>query len=50
MVFPAIEGITGHAVPEKLQGSLTVVAFALLFGLIIFATYNDIIRLITGAV
>ena len=40
----------GHAVPEKLQGSLTVAAFALLFGLMIFATYNDIIRLITGAV
>ena len=50
VVFLAIEGITGHAVPEKLQGSLTVAAFALLFGLIIFATYNDIIRLITGAV
>ena len=49
-VFLAIEGITGHAVPEKLQGSLTVAAFALLFGLMIFATYNDIIRLITGAV
>ena len=50
VVFLAIEGITGHAVPEKLQGSLTVAAFALLFGLMIFATYNDIIRLITGAV
>ena len=50
VVFLAIEGITGHAVPEKLQGSLTFAAFALLFGLMIFATYNDIIRLITGAV
>ena len=50
VVFLAIEGITGHAVPEKLQGSLIVAAFALLFGLMIFATYNDIIRLITGAV
>ena len=50
VVFLAIEGITGHAVSEKLQGSLTVAAFALLFGLMIFATYNDIIRLITGAV
>ena len=49
VVFLAIEGITGHAVPEKLQGSLTVAAFALLFGLMIFATYNDILRLITGA-
>ena len=25
-------------------------AFALLFGLMLFATYNDIVRLITGAV
>ena len=50
VVFLAIEGIPGHAVPEMLQGSLTVAAFALLFGLMIFATYNDIIRLITGAV
>ena len=44
-----IEGVTGHAVPEKLQGSLTIGAFALLFGLMLFATYNDIIRLLTGA-
>ena len=50
VVFLAIEGVTGHAVPEKLQGGLTVAAFALLFGLMIFATYNDIIRLVTGAV
>ena len=50
VVFLIIEGVTGHAVPEKLQGSLTVAAFALLFGLMIFATYNDILRLITGAV
>ena len=49
VVFLLIEGITGHAVPEKLQGGLTVAAFALLFGLMIFATYNDIIRLVTGA-
>ena len=49
VMFLAIEGITGHAVPEKLQGSLTVAAFALLFGLMLFATYNDIVRLVTGA-
>lgn len=49
-VFLLIEGITGYAVPEKIQGSLTVAAFALLFGLMIFATYNDILRLITGAI
>ena len=58
VVFLIIEGVTGHAVPEKLQGTLTiaiqsgliVAAFALLFGLMIFATYNDILRLITGTV
>ena len=49
VVFLLIEGITGYAVPEKLQGSLTVAAFALLFGLMLFATYNDIVRLVTGA-
>lgn len=48
-VFLLIEGVTGHAVPEKIQSGLTVAAFALLFGLMIFATYNDILRLITGA-
>ena len=50
IVFLLIEGITGYAVPEKIQGSLTVAAFALLFGLMIFATYNDILRVITGAI
>ena len=49
VVFLVIEGITGHAVPEKLQSWLTLAAFALLFGLMLFATYNDIIRLLTGA-
>ena len=49
VVFLIIEGVTGHAVPEKLQGTLTIAAFALLFGLMLFATYNDIIRLVTGA-
>ena len=50
IVFLLIEGVTGYAVPEKIQGSLTMAAFALLFGLMIFATYNDILRLITGAI
>ena len=50
VVFLVIEGVTGHAVPEKLQSMLTLATFGLLFGLMIFATYNDIIRLITGAV
>ena len=31
VVFLVIEGVTGHAVPEKLQSWLTLAAFALLF-------------------
>ena len=50
VVFLIIEGVTGHAVPEKLQSMLTLATFGLLFGLMIFATYNDILRLITGTV
>ena len=50
VVFLVIEGVTGHAVPEKLQSMLTLATFGLLFGLMIFATYNDILRLITGTV
>lgn len=49
LVFLLIEGATGHAVPDKVQGAFNLVGFALLFGLMIFATYNDIVRLITGA-
>ena len=50
VVFLLIEGVTGHAVPEKIQIGLTLAAFALLFALMIFATYNDIVRLVTGAI
>ena len=50
LVFLLIEGVTGYAVPEKIQGGLTAAAFALLFGLMLFATYNDILRLFAGAV
>ena len=50
IVFLLIEAVTGHAVPEKIQGSLTVAAFALLFGLMLFATYTDIVRLVTGVI
>ena len=49
VVFLIVEGVTGHVVPEKIQSGLTVAAVALLFGLMIFATYNDIVRLVTGA-
>jgi len=49
VVFLLIEAVIGRPVPEKIQGALTIAAFALLFGLMLFATYNDIIRLLSGA-
>lgn len=49
LVFLLIEGVSGYAVPNKVQGAFNLVGFALLFGLMIFATYNDVVRLITGA-
>lgn len=49
VVFLLIEAVTGRAVPEKIQGSLTMAAFVLLFALMLFATYNDILRLVGGA-
>jgi regulator of sigma E protease len=48
LVFLLVEGVTGHAVPDKVQGALNLVGFACLFGLMLFATYNDVLRLIAG--
>lgn len=50
VVFLLIEALTGRAVPEKIQSGLTAAAFVALFALMIFATYNDIIRLAAGTV
>lgn len=49
LVFLLIEGVSGHAVPDKVQGAFNLVGLALLFALMLFATYNDVVRLITGA-
>lgn len=48
IVLLLFEGVTGRAMPEKVESALTAAAFALLFGLMLFATYNDIIRLAAG--
>ena len=48
LVFLLVEGVTGHPVPEKLQGMLTAATFVLFFGLMLFATYNDLLRLLGG--
>lgn len=44
-VFFMIEGIRRKRVPEKVVEKASMVGLALLVGLIIFATYNDIIRM-----
>ena len=49
LVFLAAEGITGHSVPESIQGYFNLAGFLLLFALMAFATRQDIIRLLTPA-
>ena len=49
LVFLAVEAVIRRPVSQRLQESLTLATFILLFGLMIFATYNDVLRLITGA-
>jgi regulator of sigma E protease len=48
LVFLAIEGVTRRPVPAKVQEYVNLVGFILLFSLMLFATYNDIVRLVTG--
>ena len=48
LVFLIWEGITKKPVPSKVQEYTSILGFALLFALLLFATYNDIIRLATG--
>jgi regulator of sigma E protease len=48
LVFLLIEGVVRRPVPAKIQEAVNVAGFVLLFALMIYATYNDIIRLATG--
>ena len=45
VVFLLIEGVTGRPVPTKVQGIVNTIGFVLLFGLMIFVTGNDLLRL-----
>ncbi len=47
-VFMVIEGIRGKAIPPEKEGFVHFAGLILLFGLIIFLTYNDIVNLIGG--
>ena len=48
LVFLGVEAVIRRPVSERLQENLTLATFILMFGLMIFATYNDVIRLFTG--
>ncbi len=48
LVFLIVEWIRGKPVPPRREGMVHFVGIVLLFGLMIFLTYNDIATLITG--
>ena len=48
LIFIIIEGISGKKVPPEKEGLVHLAGFALLIALMIFITYKDIARIITG--
>ncbi len=48
LVFLSIEAIKGKPLSEKMVGAAHYVGMMLLLALMVFAVYNDILRLITG--
>ena len=48
ILFLLIEAIIRRPVPPKFEGAVQLAGLALIFGLFIFVTYNDIVRLIAG--
>ena len=45
ILFAIIEAITKKRIPKKVEMIINIVSYLLLFGLLIFVTYNDILRL-----
>ena len=48
LLFIAIEGIRKKAIPPEKEALISMVGFVLLIALMIFTTYNDILRKISG--
>jgi len=48
IIFTLFEGITGKKLAPEKEGIIHFVGIVLLFGLMIFVTYNDIVRCVTG--
>ena len=49
LVQIVIEGIIRRPIPDKVIGAINAGGIVLLIGLMLFATYNDIARLLFGA-
>ncbi len=48
LVFLVYEGVTGKAVPERIQAAVNTAGLMFFLGLMLYATYNDVIRVLTG--
>ena len=48
IIFFLIEGITGKRLPQKIEGIIHMIGFALLMLLMIFVVFNDIIKIFRG--
>ncbi len=48
IVMLLIEKISGKPIPEKIQGAISYAGLALLLSLMLWVTYNDIIRILFG--
>lgn len=49
MLIILVEAVTKKKVPPEKEGIINFIGFAILIGIMIFATYNDIVRLFSGA-
>ena len=45
ILFVIIEAITGKKVPKKIENAINLVFMLLLLGLMVYVTFNDIMRL-----
>lgn len=48
LIFLIIEAVRGKPVPPEKEGIVHLIGFALLFALMMFVMYNDIMRIVTG--
>jgi regulator of sigma E protease len=48
LVFLLLEGVRGKPINPEKENIIHLVGFALLMGLVLLITYNDIVRLVSG--